>query len=808
MQLLDNEQLNGPVGVRRWLTLERDAHLVDAHDLGDAIDVVEQLCNIWGGAYHLLIPVADEAMALPSPWADLMRISHLTRTAVRRRIPMPPRGTPPGIGGFLMEDATGELPLGVLGRTEVPQGGFRTARVANGLDPASPWAVAYNAVWGRLPATIDAERLRFARLREGTTYADVLHVDATSPATPGAADLLASLRDPALSTGVALSCSRLALASAPTGPALEGDKPQFPLLFQDARECGPNLVVVYDPGSVADLCLLWHLRAVHGLRRGFPLGVPITADVPAVLRYWWTEHAMSSWGLRQTRSYLVSMSVELDILTQIAAATGPEWSVVVPEKVLQPSLGCGISSSEVAVFASGEAHLAALHPAEASALGTDVIRDMGGPLQLVATPAGQTLPTSDTLASSDRFQPYRGGAVISFPGLRGTSSIVRWPTGQAILEAVVRDVGLRAELSAPGRLAATLLRRCSTLGIGMGPLLHPAAQDVLGRLGSRHGMNWFKAKLRSALQIDDDVDSSIEDRLLVIEERVAAMAGEPSVEEQHDLSFDEIRNVLWDRPAAKGWLAWAERAGLILRGAQVRCSECSSRSWQPMASIAPPVVCVGCGLTIERPYDYDLIKFRYRATEFLLRLLKDDAIVHALTLRFFDSVFRSTSDDRGPIVGGYPGVTIRRPESADPLGEADVLFVMIDGRTGVGECKASAAGLVQDEVVKLARLADALNASWTFTATLDRASECGALWHASPTDGRIPHFALTAEHLYDAYPINVIGANPLNWRTSYMDVGGRGGISDEQHRANFIAVLHGWENAHKSRTLSSWQSDE
>jgi len=133
---------------------------------------------------------------------------------------------------------------------------------------------------------------------------------------------------------------------------------------------------------------------------------------------------------------------------------------------------------------------------------------------------------------------------------------------------------------------------------------------------------------------------------------------------------------------------------------------------------------------------------------------------------------------------------------------------MIDGGVGVGECKTAAAGLTDGELGKLARLADALQASWTFTATLDRAATCGPLWRTNPTAGRLPHYALTAEHLYDPVPINVLGTDPLAWRTSYLGIGGSREISDQQHLSDFVARLRDWEMWQRTRTLPSWRSEQ
>jgi hypothetical protein len=581
--------------------------------------------------------------------------------------------------------------------------------------------------------------------------------------------------------------------------------PPLPTRFERARDCGPNLVVVYEPGSAADLCLLWHLRSVHGLRAGFPLGVPVTADVAAALANWWGEYAMLSWGLRTTTGHLVSASVDLNQLEQLAATAGAQWSAVPWQEVLQPNRGCGIGSMEVALFDSGQATLSAVHPAETAALGPDVIAEVGQALELMATPSGQMLPPSSTLAREGYFAKYREGAIVPRGDYRTAATMV-WPTGLSVLDAVVRDLGFRATPSAPGRLAETLLRRTATLG-GLAPLLHPNMQAMLARLGSRHGMNWFKDHLRQALNVDVEGNEAVGERLAAMEEPLRQLAGRPSEEEQTDVTFDDVRAQLNnDRTAAHAWLNWADQAGLILRGAQVQCTHCTRRSWRPLNELAPPVVCRGCGEAIERPYGYDQVKFRFRATELLLGLVKDDAVVHALALRFLSELFRPSFNTVGPILGGYPGVTIRRPGVSDPLGEADVLFVMIDGRVGVGECKVRANGLVEEEVAKLARLSDALSASWTFTATLDRAAACGPLWRVNPNGERVPHFALTAEHLYDSLPIAALGTDPLSWRTSYNSLGAHGAISDEQHQSEFVATVRDMDEWRLKRQLPAWRA--
>lgn len=804
--LLGDSPIVGAKGVQRWLTTARDAHLVDAASVSDAAQAIEDVCNIWGGAYHLLVPIPHETDGLPPHWMRLVADTDVSRTAVRGQLPIPadkPRGD---IGGYWVTDSRGDTPLAVLARMHRPAAELRTVRTANDVELNDPWAIAYLATWGRLPTYIDPQALRLAGLRTDVSYTDVIGVDSSRPADPGAVDLLQSLRDPQTTTAAQVSCIRLGLASAPLGSQFEGIEPSFPLRFHRARECGPNLVVVYEPGSVEDLCLLWHLRAVHGLPAGLPLGVPVTTDVPTALTYWWNEFAMRSWGLRSTKCHLVSVSVPLEALSEIALAAGQQWSAIPWHEVLQPSWGCGVSSSEVAMFENGRAELLGVHPNEENALGADTIDDLRGSLEVVITPIGGRLPASQTLVAADITAHYRGGAVLQVGGTRETLT-VRWPTGLTVLDAVMRDRGLRCQPSGPGRLAETLLSRAYDIG-GLGPLFDPGSQELLQRLGERHGMNWFKRQLRTVLSIDTPPDASIEERLEKIEANVEEMAGSPSDEEQTDISFDDVRRVFPNTGAAEAWLAWADEAGLLLRGTRIRCQHCLAHSWRPVAEIAPPVICRGCGATINRPFGYNTIKFRFRASEMLLRLLKSDAIVHALAFRFFADLFRPHFHEVGPIFGGYPGVTILQPGQRDPIGEVDDLFLMIDGGLGIGECKTRAAGLTTEEIDKLAKLAETLGASWTFTATLDSSSQCGPEWRINPTKGRIPHFALTAEHLFDLAPINTVGTTPLGWRTTYLATGGDQPLTDDEHHDQVIQWLRRYADWNRNRGVPWWRAEQ
>lgn len=802
--LLGDTPLHGSVGVQRWLTPERNVHLVNPSSGDDAAGAIESACNIWGGAYHVLVPVPDGATDIDEPWRTLAALTDPSWTAVRGRLPIPESQGRKRLGGTWVENSGhGDLALAVLAYSEKPDRGYRTVRVANEIPTSDPWWLAYTGVWGRLPATIDANSLRYSGLLTDLGYSDVLTVDDSVPAECGAADLLQSLRNPQWMTGTDLSCVKLGRASAPLGSQFGAERPDLPIRFHEARECGPNIVVVYEPGSVTDLCLLWHLRAVHGLRPGFPLAIPTTADLEKELAYWWQERAMQPWGLRPTVAYLTSSSVSFADLEKIAEGAGQQWSAIAWQQLLQPSWGCGISSSEIVAFEDGEAQILGLHPVEEAALGRDVLENVAHSLELVVRPNGRALPASMTLARGSLFEAYRGGAVLQQGRTRETISF-RWPTGLTVVDAVLRDRRLRSEPSAPGRVAQTLLEQTEDIG-GLVPLMLPDILSLLDELSERHGMNWFKRKLRHVLDIGEPVPDDVATRLDRIEEQVRSLAGTPAEEERSSATFDDVKRALGgDRAATEAWLEWADAAGLLVRGVIVKCGRCSAALWRSVHELTPAVICPSCGRRIERPHGNDLLKFRYRATEFLLRLMKDDALVHALTLRFVSELFSPSFNQVGPIVGAYPGVTILSPERPDPVGEADVLFVMLDGGLGVGECKSSAAGLTQEELDKLGRLADLTSATWTFTATLEPAAMCGPVWRASPTAGRLPHYALTAEHLLDPVPINALGSEPLAWRPAFVRHGSSEPQTAEEHAHHVISTVREFPRWQAKRGKQWW----
>ena len=159
--------------------------------------------------------------------------------------------------------------------------------------------------------------------------------------------------------------------------------------------------------------------------------------------------------------------------------------------------------------------------------------------------------------------------------------------------------------------------------------------------------------------------------------------------------------------------------------------------------------------------------------------MSHDVLPCVLSMRYISEVMGGNDT----VFGAYPGIDFRQPGSAKVAGEADVLVALRNNGLILGECKARARGLNQEELDKLWAAADLVRARATFAATLDRAASCGPEWQVQSSPKGRPHFALTAEHLFDLDCAGPTGAEDFfEWRDDYPP--GLG--SDPQDREELV----------------------
>jgi hypothetical protein len=368
---------------------------------------------------------------------------------------------------------------------------------------------------------------------------------------------------------------------------------------------------------------------------------------------------------------------------------------------------------------------------------------------------------------------------------------IEWPPGWLVLEAAVRDRGLVAKPSRPGVAAAALLRSLGSLE-ELEWLLDRPLVDRLYALGERRGISWFRR--RAADLAAQSARSGDDDRLADIERRLADFTARPFENEQHDATFTDLKADLGDRQAAREWLRWAERSGLLLRGGQVSCENCSLVAWRAIGELSPNLICRGCGQMLVDPFGEENLTFRYRANELLLSAVETDSLPHLYALRWWAGTFERGFGEASHLYGGYPGVEIFDSEG-HILAEVDVLLLGVDGSLVPGEAKRHGSGMRDADIAKLDRVVSLLASPWSFIATTDWASECPPIWQEASPDGESARVALSGEQLLEFAPFGRHGQDRFGWRRA---------TDQEQadHHKSFASRIRGrarWRQATRIR---------
>jgi len=730
--LLDDATLNGPVTLNRQLVAAR--HLAHVPlDVAGARTVISKRCQWWGGGFHLLVP--DEWVAETTDmWEAFGAAADVDTEEDCAVWPEESANT------WVCRQRDGRcVPLLTTLAGRKPGVDLPAVHVFD-VDPDDPWAVAYLAQFGWLGTVPDDTCLQQSRLAGLTSFAPFVTVQRERiVGSIGDFEVRVTGRSAAMSP-VELSLTFL------NNPGRWYAMSRVPGVFPSPEAMfdwhGPNVVVVYEPGSIRDLCVLWNLRVDHHLPAGAPLGVPVSEAEAAIPRL--LPNAIPGRFGDET-VVLVSMTVPLEQLAQIAAAVGPNVSAVPVTDVLRPGPRVGRESTTIGLFDGGRAEVTAWSSADETDL-PDASFNYGGlGLRARFRPQDEALPRSASLAMRGWGSEWIEGA-CDVEGKAMRVIEVTWPTGWTVLEAAARDQGLWVRRSAPGKTAEALLRTMGSI-LSLRALTDPAVVAMLNRLCEGSGMSWFRTRFRD---LTADIDPG-DGRLAALEARVEQLAAAGPEEPTRTLTLDTVKNALQSsRADAILWLEWAEAVGLLVRGVKVSCPACGHTDWQTVAELAPPVACRGCGKLIARPFPPDRIDFQFRASTALANVAAHDALPHLLTLKWMTDRFARSAHGPAAVYGAHPGVEFYEPDNpGTTVGEADVALVMADGSIVVGECKRNAAGLNENELDKLQRLADRLRSPWTFVATTSPISEANGIWATVRRD--LPHqprFALYAEHLY------------------------------------------------------------
>lgn len=731
--LLTNEPLDGDVVVHRQLRPAGCAVAVDRTDLAAAARAVVDLCSSWGGSAMPLIPVTPRS-PIDDRWHQVLLQSNIDGIAKTDLIDEHERSRFRDIQGGDYR----QLLLRILVDLEDPRPTVQTCR---GVSPDDDWYLAYLSTLGDLPTRPDPMNT-WNELRPDLTYDDVITVRGVESEV-GARGLAALFRDPSVVSAVDLTRSKLSVGvPAATNRGLLPERSRFE--WDDdriSRRYGPNVFVVYRPGSVEDLALIWNVRARFAHPRGLPLAIPMTDTVEqdiATLRQAGVEHYFGGGH----NVALTSFSVAAVDLEALAART--RFDVVDPWELLGPIGGYCVPSTETTHFTDGSATIPDFTATDVEALGLPLLGSHQGTwMRLKTTVADDPLPPSTTMRRPHYYGElrYLDGPITTGGHLKQTTRITQ-PSGMEVLAALATDTRLVATESAPGRAAEYLIRAAAP---DLSMLAAPGVVAAVNELTRGRHVSLVKRRLNQFLG-QDDLDEST-DRYQELLDRLDHAVGAPDAAEAGSLTFDQLRLQLrMSRDGAQRWLHWATASGLVLRGVEAKCDRCGHKQWRPFVEIVPALICHGCGEPIVNAYGFNHIEYRYRASESLLRAMSHDVLPSVLAIRYISSVMGGRG---GMVFGAYPGIEFRRGAASPVEAEVDALVVLRTGGLIIGECKTNARGLTSGELGKLWNAADAVGARATFAATLDRAQACDPLWRERAAPNGRPHFALTAEHLFD-----------------------------------------------------------
>jgi hypothetical protein len=324
---------------------------------------------------------------------------------------------------------------------------------------------------------------------------------------------------------------------------------------------------------------------------------------------------------------------------------------------------------------------------------------------------------------------------------------VEWPSTSLIARSIARRRELDLVESEPGRACRVLLSGMKDL-FHVSFLAHAPLLDLLEQMAARHGFGWYKQRLRT---LNEDADPT---------------AAVPSTtDDLPDKAFNEFKRMLGNNErAAKYWLLWAERAGLVIKGLPLQCLMCRAKQWIPISAFAPPIICRGCGEAMNEPFgDRPTVNFTYRLSERLRRVYEQDAMGHLLVAHYFDSLL--SGGKSGRLVGLHPGMEVRPAEKASVVGEADVLMLTRHGEFIPVEVKRRAAGLTADEISKLDVLATALSSPWSAIAACEYAAtaevDLGPSVLRNEADGTYKRMVLTYDQLLKPMLIWSMGSDPF-----------------------------------------------
>lgn len=756
--VLDAEPLVGALQAYRHLRPTRAARLVPDDDYASLVALVELLCQTWGGTSALLIPVRAGRRTMHEPYPDLLRRSEVDQLVV------PPEESVPGEMWSAFQSMGNQAGL----RVGTGLGGHPVLLVAAARSPEQlrdvtsvtvpehdPWSLGYLMTCGRLPVNPDGNLLARGGARDDFRYSDVLEVRHETVMTPGLEDLKEQLRG-----GCPVGLSRIALSTRRSGVSMSALDGWLKEPEAWSRQNAGDVVVLYEPGSVADACMLWNLRALHGWPVGLPLGLPYKRKTDGTPNLQPTiellREVTQHFPMRGLSAHPALVSASLSAPELSAAATlwtGNDRRPEMPQldEVLVPASPAARSTVTSLTFEQGRALVATRTDEDREWLAVTGGRTV--PLKLTVQVDRRPVPASTVLRGAQKSFQYGGGGFIA-PAGKDTFREVVWPQTWTMLEAVAHDHGLRVEESTNGRHAMALTRLLSD-PTELRWLCHRGLLELLYKTAASTSMSWWKRRTDEQARTVADAQRDPERAFEELKALIADVNVSHDQETSGTFDVNQVKQALrGERSTAEAWLRWADRRKLVQRLVQLKCEHCGNKLLLELGQAVPPLPCPRCGLIMTAPFGLLSLPFQYRLAEPLRRSIDDDSIYHALIMRWLISVFQSRP---GHLVGAHPGVNFYRGDQQ--IGEADIVLLFADGTVVPAEVKRSGRQLSAGEVTKLREIAEALHSPAIILGAGDLHTDCPTAITHDTGDGSCR--VITADYWLNPQPRPTFGWRDL-----------------------------------------------
>ncbi|WP_285183410.1 hypothetical protein [Rhodococcus sp. MEB032] len=782
--LITDDLTEGSLSIERQLRPTVVARVIDADSIADATDAIATACTDWAGGASPIVAVRRDSPDIDDRLHRLLIESNIDGIDWREIVP------DSAVDWFSDQYAQATRSL-LRQLIELEKPGSVRVQTARGLPTDDPWYIAYLGTLGILPEGPDRHRNNRSNLKTDLKFEDVIHLEGVDSGS--IRDLVERISDPVRTTAVALTRERL-----PSGLVAGFNKgmpsnSRFSWGGNPMREhYGPNIIVVYEPGSIADLALLWNLRARFAHPPKLPLAVPITSRTLGDLVHLEHEHKIHHHFGISHHITLTSFSVPMAKLRTLAEAT--TFDVVDPWELMGPIFGYCVSSTDVAQFRGGEAMIASFSPTDVEQLGQQYLGSSDATwLRSTTTISNHRLPPSPTMRRGKYgTQGYLHGQIASVGNLHDFRRISQ-PTGLEVLRALAADRSLTARPSEPGVAGEHLIRAS---GGDLSMLASPGAIDLMSNLTRRGHSSLVKRRLDQFLAGTSELENV--DKYDTLTAKLDAAIGSPELDETTYMDFSRIKTLLrLPKNETSSWIDWALSHRFIVRGIEATCPSCNHDQWRTLEDAIPVLICHGCGRPIANPFNAIKIDHQYRASETLLRANRSDALPAVLAMHHLSRIFDRRS---GHLFGIYPGVELFELGSKNPLAEVDLLVILSNGAWVLGECKARARGLYLRDLEKLWRVADRVGAPATFAVTTEQSAACAAPWKVTEDPNGRPHFALTAEHLYDLHGTGPsYGHEFFEWRDSYPQ------LPADADAENWINKRFGEQVLRQTEDTSKWR---